>query len=109
MSSSAEPAQYLLGKRHVMDYADTIERAFQLARSGKFESVGQIQKQLSREGFDASRVAGPTLVAQLNKLINRRDDCWKAYLQAKAQANPSAEAAHGRRRSAPHLRLITSR
>ena len=68
-----------------MHEADSVERAFQLANSGKFESVGQIQKQLSREGYDAARISGRTLLAQLNSLISKRDGQWNAYLKAKAR------------------------
>jgi hypothetical protein len=67
-----------------MHQADSIERAFQLASSGKYESIRQIQNQLSREGYDATRVAGRTLLAQLNELLSKRDRNWTAYLETKA-------------------------
>jgi Holliday junction resolvase len=70
-----------------MHEADSIERAFQLVKSGKYESIRQILNQLTREGYDASRVSGRTLLAQLNHLIANRDDQWSAYLEAKARSS----------------------
>jgi hypothetical protein len=91
-----------------MHYPDSIERAFQLASSGKFESIDQIKKQLNREGFDGSRIAGPTLLGQLNKLITTRDDCWKTYLQAKANTSALRAPANGHQSKQPRLRLISN-
>ena len=67
-----------------MHYPDAVERAFQLASSGKFESVAQIQRQLSREGYDGTRISGPILVRQIKKLISKREGHWNTYLKAKA-------------------------
>jgi hypothetical protein len=53
-----------------MDYRATpLERAFQMARSGKFNSVAEIKKQLSVEGFSVSQVTGRVLSRQLKELI----------------------------------------
>lgn len=48
-----------------------IERAFQLAKSGRYATVGDIRKQLDREKYTASAsyVRGGALVAQLRSLI----------------------------------------
>jgi hypothetical protein len=47
-----------------------LERAFQLARSGKMAAIGDIEKQLEREGYDRKVVhGGPLLRGQLTKLI----------------------------------------
>jgi hypothetical protein len=47
-----------------------LERAFQLARSGRVANVDEIRKELKREGYDASAMdGGPTLGMQLRKLI----------------------------------------
>jgi hypothetical protein len=47
-----------------------LERAFQLARSGRVAKVDDIKKQLKKEGYDASAMdGGPTLGMQLRKLI----------------------------------------
>ena len=46
-----------------------LERAFQLARSGRVANVDEIRKELKREGYDASAMdGGPTLGMQLRKL-----------------------------------------
>lgn len=46
-----------------------LERAFQLARSGDYESVEGLKRQLSTEGYSASQVTGATLTKQLAALI----------------------------------------
>jgi hypothetical protein len=48
-----------------------IERAFQLAKSGRYPTVGDIRKQLDQEKYTAaeSYVRGGALVAQLKSLI----------------------------------------
>lgn len=48
-----------------------IERAFQLAKSGRYATVGDIRKQLDREHYasTASYVRGGALVSQLRSLI----------------------------------------
>jgi hypothetical protein len=47
----------------------TIERAFQLARSGKFQSIEKLKKKLRDEGFDQWEIVGRSLLDQLNTLI----------------------------------------
>ena len=42
-----------------------IERAFDLARSGKFKTVLAIRRELSREGYSTIQIAGPILMRQL--------------------------------------------
>jgi hypothetical protein len=46
-----------------------LERAFQLARSGKVEGVSEIRKVLDREGYSADQLQGSTLKPQLSGLI----------------------------------------
>lgn len=48
----------------------TLERAFQLARSGEYATISDIRRQLKQEGFsDApSQISGPTMLKQLRKL-----------------------------------------
>jgi hypothetical protein len=61
----------------MQEYPTTIERAFDLARSGKFATVAEIRKQLRVEGYqEKSQLRGPTLFTQLRLLISaqaRRD------------------------------------
>ena len=47
----------------------TLERAFQLARSGCYASVADIKKQLSVEGFSTAQVTGRVMARQLQDLI----------------------------------------
>jgi hypothetical protein len=47
----------------------TLERAFDLARSGQFGSVQEIKKKLRAEGFYADQITGPSLSKQLTALL----------------------------------------
>lgn len=47
----------------------TLERAFELAKSGKFEKIRELQRALSAEGFSVHQISGPTLFDQLRKLM----------------------------------------
>ncbi|WP_306223535.1 hypothetical protein [Bosea beijingensis] len=47
----------------------TLERAFELARSGKFETLKQLQRALSAEGFSLQQHSGPALFEQLRNLM----------------------------------------
>lgn len=46
-----------------------LERAFQLARTGKYRNVGAIKDQLRREGYSADQLVGRTLGQQLLAII----------------------------------------
>ncbi len=48
---------------------NSIERAFQLARSGQCSSIAGIRQQLNREGLSSRQVVGPLLQRQLKNLI----------------------------------------
>ena len=53
-----------------MDHRVTaLERAFQLARSGKVSGLSDIRKVLNREGYSENQVDGRTLKRQLTGLI----------------------------------------
>jgi hypothetical protein len=47
----------------------TLERAFELARSGRYTSVADIKKQLSVEGYSTAQVTGRVMSRQLQDLI----------------------------------------
>ena len=47
----------------------SLERAFELARSGQFSSLEAIRLQLNREGLNPRTVVGPVLRRQLRDLI----------------------------------------
>ena len=47
----------------------SLERAFELARSGQFSSLEDIRLQLDREGLNPRTVVGPFLRNQLRDLI----------------------------------------
>jgi len=49
----------------------TLERAFELAKSGRFANVSEIRSCLVAERYDAvsSQISGKSLVSQLDRLI----------------------------------------
>jgi hypothetical protein len=49
--------------------ASTVERAFQLARTGEFASVEDLKRKLRAEGYSIATITGPTLLRQLRELI----------------------------------------
>jgi exonuclease VII large subunit len=48
----------------------TIERAFELAKSGQYVSVEEIKRRLHAEGYFAGQVKGRELSAQLKAAID---------------------------------------
>jgi hypothetical protein len=42
-----------------------LERAFEIARTGAYDAVADIRRQLNREGFDARQLEGRTMARQL--------------------------------------------
>lgn len=48
----------------------TLERAFELARSGLYAGVPELRKQLKDEGYAMSQVEGPLLTKQLRDLCH---------------------------------------
>jgi hypothetical protein len=53
-----------------MDQTKTpLERAFELARSGKYSSASDIRRALSAEGYSHVQIEGPTLMRQLRELM----------------------------------------
>ncbi len=51
-------------------HTTSLERAFQLARSGRFRSVTDIRKALRDEGYSDADFVGKSLLAQLRGLMN---------------------------------------
>ena len=54
----------------------SMERAFDLARSGRFTSLNEVMTSLNREGYSADQIQGPFQKRQLTDLIKtaRRAD-----------------------------------
>jgi len=48
-----------------------LERAFELARSGRCTTVAEIKRKLREEGYMDDQVEGPLLFGQLNGLIKQ--------------------------------------
>jgi hypothetical protein len=48
---------------------NTIERAFELARTGEFSRIDQIRVRLHQEGYASTLVVGKYLSAQLRQLM----------------------------------------
>jgi phosphohistidine phosphatase SixA len=51
------------------DRLTEIERAFELARSGGPNSIDDIRRQLTTEGYSTARIAGKTLSKQLKAIM----------------------------------------
>jgi len=51
-----------------MSIPTTLERAFELARSGDFESLSDIRAQLKNEGYALAQLDGRSLQRQLRQL-----------------------------------------
>lgn len=47
----------------------TLERAFELAKSGRYTTNGEIKQVLAREGYAASQITGPALMRQLREIL----------------------------------------
>ena len=68
-----------------------LERAFELARSGRFQTVTELKKVVSREGYQASQLEGSQLSRQLTALI--RESNPASPEQAASPAVPTEPAA----------------
>jgi hypothetical protein len=51
---------------------DEVERAFQLAKTGLYQTIGEIKKKLIAEGYWGNRITGPVLMRQLRQELERR-------------------------------------
>lgn len=71
----------------------TVERAFELARSGSCASVQDIRRRLKSEGHDQveAHLAGPSLGKQLRRLCEdaRKDTAAAAEIQQSEPSLPS--------------------
>ena len=52
---------------------NALERAFELARTGEFDSIRQLKDRLDHEGYPSRLVVGPYLSAQLRELMRMAD------------------------------------
>ena len=56
----------------VMDNSKTaLQRAFELARSGKYAVVGELRTMLKQEGYAANQLDGPALGRQLREVMRK--------------------------------------
>ncbi len=56
----------------------SLERAFELVRSGGCRNIGEIRSRLNSEGYTGEAIRGGTLIKQLRHLIQERPDCAAA-------------------------------
>ena len=68
---------YLVG---MTDRITTLERAFELARSGDCASISEVREKLAAEGYSLQQLTGPTLLKQLRTL------CTASYVPAEAES-----------------------
>jgi hypothetical protein len=52
----------------MIDRPTALERAFDLARTGKYASVTELRVQLKAEGYSGEQLTGPKLLRQLRDL-----------------------------------------
>jgi hypothetical protein len=50
----------------------TLERAFELAKSGSVLNMAELHSKLKREGYMLNQIDGPTLRRQLSQLMRER-------------------------------------
>jgi hypothetical protein len=50
------------------DRLTALERAFDLARTGKYAGVSELRQQLKSEGYSVEQLSGPALLRQLREL-----------------------------------------
>jgi hypothetical protein len=67
--AATDPASTGMGFRGMESGISAIERAFQLARSGRVKDVNEIRLVLQREGYDTGQLQGPALLTQLRDAI----------------------------------------
>ena len=65
-----------------------LERAFQLAATGRYDTVTQIRRQLDSEGFTTLQVAGPALFKQLMTEISYAHRSAASSRHAASQWSP---------------------
>jgi hypothetical protein len=70
---------------------NTLERAFELARTGEFDSIRQLKDRLHLEGYPSGLVVGPYLSSQLRELM-RMAHPLSHGLQADQITRPAAKA-----------------
>ena len=75
-----------------MQRLTTLQRAFDLARFGRFATLTDLVKTLEREGYLVSQIQGPFLKRQLTNLIKaaRRDPVPAAPSPVPATTLPTA-------------------
>jgi hypothetical protein len=53
-------------------HVTALERAFELAASGRYDSVSAVRQRLLKEGYAVEQLTGRNLLSQLNTLIRER-------------------------------------
>ena len=72
---------------HAMDDGTqtALERAFELAGSGRFARVGEIKRALAAEGFSVDQITGRILSRQLQAEINKAKSAMGAEATGKGR------------------------
>jgi hypothetical protein len=81
-----EPVAVRLADYGLQSNKTTLERAFELARSGKYRTIRELIRELSSEGYSAEQVEGKQVRTQLLRLVRA----------PKAEGDPVAENGEGR-------------
>jgi hypothetical protein len=68
-----------------------IERAFELARTGRYSDVSEIKDRMRNEGYFTDTVTGPILRAQLKRLMEAAQKSrWPVAVAKATRANRSS-------------------
>lgn len=67
-----------------------LERAFELASSGRCASVADIKRKLREEGYMDDQVEGPSLFGQLNSLMKKANGHATRNTSAPSRSGSSA-------------------
>lgn len=70
-----------------MSAQTTLERAFDLAKSGRCRSMDEVRARLKAEGYDVQALQGKVLLSQLRALIKEAE-----HLRAQAIAGDSHDS-----------------
>jgi hypothetical protein len=65
-----------------------LERAFELARSGRHATAGDIARAVSGEGYSAAQLEGPALRRQLGAIIRQAKQAANAKRTEKDESAP---------------------
>ena len=86
----------------------SLERAFELARSGHFSNLEDIRVQLRREGLSSNQIFGPVLQRQLRNLINKANPGRSCRLERSSAGLGGVPLTRAKGDGRPHARSLAT-